>query len=55
MALVGYNAGPTNAAKWGQLADGDPDLYFERVSNQQPRTYMQRIYEHRAHYEQLYR
>ncbi len=55
MALVGYNAGPTNAAKWGQLAAGDPDLYFERVSNQQPRAYMQRIYEHRAHYEQLYR
>ena len=55
MALVGYNAGPTNAAKWGQLAEGDPDLYFERVSNEQPRTYVQRIYEHRAHYEQLYR
>jgi len=55
MALVGYNAGPTAAAKWGQLADGDPDLYFERVSNQQPRAYMERIYEHRAHYERLYR
>ena len=54
MALVGYNAGPGNAAKWGRLADGDDDVYFEQVSNLQPRTYMQKIYENRAHYERLY-
>ena len=55
MALVGYNAGPGNAAAWSKLAGGDDDLYFERVSNAQPRAYMQKIYEHRAQYERLYR
>ncbi len=55
MALVGYNAGPGNAAEWGKQAHGDDDVYFEIVSNGQPRAYMERIYEHRAHYESLYR
>jgi soluble lytic murein transglycosylase len=55
LALVAYNAGPGNAARWAALAGGDPDLFFERVTFAEPRAYMRRIYEHLAHYERLYR
>lgn len=55
VALVAYNAGPRNAANWADLAFGDDDLFYERVSSAQPRAYMRKIYEHRRHYEKLYR
>ncbi|MGQ9684141.1 MAG: lytic transglycosylase domain-containing protein, partial [Anaerolineae bacterium] len=54
-ALVAYNAGPGNAAKWAKLAGDDDDLFFEVVAARQPRAYMERIYEHRNQYERLYR
>lgn len=55
IALVAYNAGPGNATTWNKLSQGDDDIFFEQVSNRQPRSYMEKIYEHRAHYERLYR
>ena len=55
VALVAYNAGPGNASKWRQLAGGDDDLFYERVTSSEPRAYLRRIYEHRVHYERLYR
>ncbi|MDI7276858.1 MAG: transglycosylase SLT domain-containing protein, partial [Anaerolineae bacterium] len=54
VALVAYNAGPRNAAAWAELALGDDDLFFERVTSSQPRAYMRKIYEHRWHYERIY-
>ena len=55
IALVAYNAGPGNAARWAERAGGDDDVYFEIVSNAQPRAYMEKIYQYRAQYERLYR
>lgn len=55
VALVAYNAGPRNAANWAELSFGDDELFYERITNSQPRAYMRKIYEHRWQYERLYR
>jgi soluble lytic murein transglycosylase len=44
-ALAGYNSGPGNAQIWGQLSNGDPDLYLEVVRYQETRLYIRSIVE----------
>lgn len=53
-ALAAYNAGPTNAAIWKELAPDDPDLYLEVIRLSQPHLYIRRIYEIYTIYRQLY-
>ncbi len=53
-ALVGYNAGPGNAAFWRQRSGADEDLFYETVSLTEPRAYLSLITIHRAHYVRLY-
>ncbi len=52
--LAAYNAGSGNAGKWQDASGGDPDLYVELITLQEPQTYIQRIYEHYAAYKALY-
>lgn len=53
-ALAGYNGGPSNAQRWLEQADGDPDLFFETISFTETRSYLERIREHLAIYQALY-
>jgi soluble lytic murein transglycosylase len=53
-ALAAYNAGPTYAAIWHELAPDDPDLFLEVVRLQQPHLYIRRIYEVFDIYRRLY-
>lgn len=52
--LVGYNAGPGNAAVWNELANNDPDLFLEVVRFQESRNYIRLIYEIFSTYRMLY-
>ena len=54
-ALAAYNGGAGNAARWRDLARSDPDLFLETISLNETRTYLLRIREHLAMYQQLYR
>ncbi|HJW83936.1 MAG TPA: tetratricopeptide repeat protein, partial [Anaerolineae bacterium] len=53
-ALAAYNGGPGNAARWRELANGDPDLFLEAITLNETRTYLIRIREHLAIYQLLY-
>ncbi len=53
-ALAAYNAGPGNAARWQQAAQGDPDLLLEIIPYGQTRDYIRRIYEAFVIYRNLY-
>lgn len=53
-ALSAYNAGPGNTARWVERSMGDPDLFVESISLSEPKTYVQRIYEHFEVYRALY-
>ncbi len=53
-ALTAYNAGPGSTASWVEASAGDPDLFVESISLSEPRTYVERIYEHYAMYRTLY-
>lgn len=52
--LAAYNAGSGRALEWQVQSGGDPDLYVELVSLDEPQTYIQLIYEHYAAYRALY-
>jgi soluble lytic murein transglycosylase len=54
-ALAGYNAGPGNAARWLEKANGDEDLFFLEITLSEPRMYLQRIFAYYATYRRLYR
>jgi soluble lytic murein transglycosylase len=54
-ALAAYNGGPGNAANWGSLSDGDPDLFVEVVRFGETRSYIRSIYELFNIYRELYR
>lgn len=55
LALAAYNAGPGNARRWagGNLAV-DPDDFVFAIDFAETRAYVRSIYEHYAHYRQLY-
>lgn len=53
-ALVGYNAGPSNARFWRERSGPDEDLFYETVSLSEPRAYLSLITTHYAHYARLY-
>ena len=52
--LAAYNAGSGNALHWQQASGGDPDLFVETITLAEPKTYIQRIYEHYTAYRALY-
>lgn len=53
-ALAAYNAGSGRALDWEDASGGDPDLFVEMIDLQEPKIYIQRIYEHYAIYQVLY-
>jgi len=53
-ALAGYNGGPANAAHWLEQAGGDPDLFVEIITRDEPRRYVREIYRHYDMYARLY-
>lgn len=53
-ALAAYNAGPGNSARWVEFSSGDPDLYYESITMQEPRLYIQKVYERWVVYKALY-
>lgn len=52
--LAAYNAGSGNALNWLNESGGDPDLFIEAITLSEPRSYIERIYEHYAVYRALY-
>jgi soluble lytic murein transglycosylase len=53
-ALAAYNAGPGNAAAWRDLANGDPDLFFETIAFSETRRYLSTVLPNYYHYRRLY-
>ncbi|MCS7349896.1 MAG: tetratricopeptide repeat protein [Anaerolineae bacterium] len=54
VALAAYNGGPGNAARWWEAARGDVDLFYERITFEETRRYLERILEHLSVYRSLY-
>ncbi len=54
VALAAYNGGPGNAARWWEAARGDVDLFYERITFEETRHYLERILEHLHIYRALY-
>ena len=54
LALAAYNAGPTAAASWRDLAGGDDDLFVEVIRYDETRNYVRRIFENWVIYRDLY-
>jgi len=53
-ALAGYNAGPSRAAQWLELAGKDPDQFMTAITIDSTQTYVQRIYGFYNIYRALY-
>ncbi len=53
-ALVGYNAGPGNAAAWRERSGPDDALFVEILTINEPRLYVTLITENLYHYTRLY-
>jgi len=53
-ALAGYNGGPAYGAHWLELAKGDPDLFVEVITRDEPQRYVREVYRHYDMYVRLY-
>jgi soluble lytic murein transglycosylase len=53
-ALAGYNAGIGRALRWQEQAAGDPDMFYQNITIDEPRIYIRRIVENHAIYRALY-
>lgn len=53
-ALAGYNGGPARASSWLEQAGGDPDLFVEVITRDEPQHYVRLIYRHYDMYIRLY-
>jgi soluble lytic murein transglycosylase len=53
-ALAGYNGGPANSSRWMEQAMGDPDLFVEIITRDEPQRYVREIYRHYDVYARLY-
>jgi soluble lytic murein transglycosylase len=53
-ALAGYNGGPAYATQWLEQAGGDPDLFVEIITRDEPQRYVRLIYRHYDVYTRLY-
>lgn len=54
-AMAAYNGGPGNSMRWWRAAGGDQDLFAELIGFSETRTYVERLREHYARYQWLYR
>ena len=56
IALAAYNGGPGNALKWSnENSSIDPDIFYETISYQETRSYVQLVLENYAWYQLIYR
>ena len=53
-ALAGYNGGPGNGVYWLKQSGGDPDLFVEVITRDEPQRYVREIYRHYDMYVYLY-
>jgi len=53
-ALAAYNAGPGNAARWQEIAGGDPDLFYETIAFGETKRYLNAILPNYHYYAWLY-
>jgi soluble lytic murein transglycosylase len=53
-ALAGYNAGPGRSAQWRDQANGDPDAFYQLISLNEPKLYVERITQYYQVYKALY-
>jgi soluble lytic murein transglycosylase len=53
-ALAAYNAGPGNTATWVEQSQGDPDLFVESITLNEPQSYVQLIYQYYETYQAIY-
>jgi tetratricopeptide (TPR) repeat protein len=54
-AVAAYNAGETAVRRWWAYADGDPPTYLERISFQETRFYVRRVFFNLLQYYRIYR
>jgi soluble lytic murein transglycosylase len=53
-ALIAYNAGGGNVARWLQRYGDDPDLLVEQIPYTETQTYLRIVYDNYWHYQALY-
>ena len=54
IVLAAYNAGPSSARIWNDLAGNDPDLFLEVIRYAETRTYVMQVAENTHIYQYLY-
>ncbi len=54
-AIAAYNAGEAAVARWWKRAQGDPAMFLERVTYQETRSYLRRVFFNLLQYYRIYR